>query len=58
MGLLQIVHLEKNEADAAVLAAELKSAGIESKIARVSNETELLRELEHGPVDMVLADAN
>src|SRR5262245_50840267 len=58
MGSLQIVHLEENDADAATIAAELKNAGIESRLVRVSNEAELLRELERGPVDIVLADAD
>jgi PAS domain S-box-containing protein len=58
MGSLQIVHLEESDVDAAVIAAELKNAGIECRVARVGNEIELLRELERGPVDIVLADAN
>jgi PAS domain S-box-containing protein len=57
MGLLQIVHLESNDADAALIAAELAHAGIESKLIRVQNETELVRELER-PIDIVLADGD
>jgi PAS domain S-box-containing protein len=58
MGLLQIVHLEGNDADAALIAAELSNAGIESELRRVRTESELLQALEGGSVDMVLADAN
>lgn len=58
MGFLQIVHLEQNDVDATAIAAELKNAGIESRVTRVGDEIELLRALERGAVDMVLADAN
>ena len=56
MGLLQIVHLETNDADAALIAAELKNGGIESELIRVRNETELVQEIARQPVDIILAN--
>ncbi len=56
MGLLQIVHLETNDADAAQIAAELKNGGIESELIRVRNETDLVQEIARQPVDIILAN--
>lgn len=55
MGLLQIVHLETNDADAALIAAELKNGGIESELIRVRSEPELAQEIARQPVDIILA---
>ncbi|MBA3651200.1 MAG: PAS domain S-box protein [Chthoniobacterales bacterium] len=52
MGLLQIVHLETNEADADLVGAELKN----SALVRVRTLAELSTELVR-PVDIVLADS-
>ncbi len=54
--LLQIVHLEANDTDAALIAAELKNGGIEGELIRVHNEPELMREIARQPVDIILAD--
>ena len=56
MDLLQIVHLEANDADAALIAAELKNGGIEGELTRVHNEPELMRAIARQPVDIILAD--
>lgn len=53
---LQIVHLETNDADAELVAAELKSGGINGELIRVRNEPEFVREITRRPVDIVLAD--
>jgi PAS domain S-box-containing protein len=56
MGLLQIVYLETNDADAGLVRAELKNCGIESDLIRVRSKAELLREVARQPIDLVLAD--
>ncbi|MGH8094760.1 MAG: response regulator [Chthoniobacterales bacterium] len=56
MGLLQIVHFETNDADAALVAAELKNGGIESELIRVRSELELMRKIARRPVDIIMAD--
>ena len=56
MGLLQIVHLETNDADAELVCAELQNGGIACEVLRVRNESELRRELAQRPVDIILSD--
>lgn len=41
MGLLQIVHLETNEADADLVGAELKNSALECQLARILTLTEI-----------------
>ena len=56
MGLLQIVYLETNDADAELVGAELKNCGVESDLIRVGCQEELLGEMTRQPIDLVLAD--
>ncbi len=56
MGLLQIVHLETNEADADLVGAELKNSALECVLVRVRTLAELSTELLR-PVGVVLADS-
>ncbi|MDQ3116001.1 MAG: response regulator [Verrucomicrobiota bacterium] len=58
MGLLQIVHLETNDADAALVRGELKNSGIECELSRVRSLPELEQELAQRPVDIVVADSH
>ena len=58
MGLLQIVHLETNDADAALVCAELKNSAIECELVRVRSLPELEQELAQRPVDIVVADSH
>ncbi|MEO7165803.1 MAG: response regulator [Chthoniobacterales bacterium] len=55
MGLLQIVHLETNDAEAALVQAELQKSGIACELTRAQSEAELRAELARRPVDLVLA---
>ena len=41
MGLLQIVHLETNDADAALVGAELKKSAIECELFRAHSLPEM-----------------
>jgi PAS domain S-box-containing protein len=56
MGLLQIVYLETNDADAELVGAELKSSAIDCELIRARSLPELTSELAQRPVDIVLAD--
>ena len=56
MGLLQIVHLETNDADAELVGAELKNNAIECELIRARSLPELTSELAQRSVDIVLAD--
>ena len=56
MGLLRIVHLEINDADAKLVSAELKNSAIECELIRARSLSELTTELAQRPVDIVLAD--
>ncbi len=56
MDLLQIVHLETNDTDAELAAAELRSGGIESELIRVKNAGELRDQVAGRPADIILAD--
>ena len=56
MGLLQIVHLETNDADAELVGAELANSAIECELIRVRSLPELAGELAQRSVDIVLAD--
>ncbi len=58
MGLLQIVHLETNDADAALVGAELEKNGIECELVRVRSLAELEREIAQRTVDIVLSDSH
>ncbi len=53
---LRIVHLETNDADAEMVAAELRSGGINGELIRVKSEPELVREINRRPVDILLAN--
>jgi PAS domain S-box-containing protein len=56
MGLLQIVYLETNDADAERVGSELKRGGIECAVTRVRSEPELLQEIGQRPADLILAN--
>jgi PAS domain S-box-containing protein len=56
MGLLHILHLESNDADAELVGAELQESAIECELTRARNLPELTWELAQRPVDLVLAD--
>ena len=56
MDLLQIVHLETNDADAELVGAELRNSAIECELIRARNLRELTSELAQRPVDIVLAE--
>ncbi|HEY1583354.1 MAG TPA: response regulator [Chthoniobacterales bacterium] len=56
MALLQIVHLEANDADAELVRAELKENGLKSEVIRVCDEAGLRRETSRGRIDLILAD--
>ncbi|MEO8045331.1 MAG: response regulator [Spartobacteria bacterium] len=56
MGLLQIVHLETNDADAALVSAELKKNRIECELVRARSLPELEQEFALRAVDIVLSD--
>ena len=56
MDLLQILHLETNDADVELVRAELKSSGLESELIQVRTEPELRSEMARRPVDLILAD--
>ena len=56
MGLLQIVHLETNDADAELVGAELRNSAIECELIRARSLGELTSELARRPVDIVLAE--
>ncbi len=56
MGLLQIVHLETSDADAALVHAELKKSGLEGELVRVRSLPELAEELTQRTVDVVVSD--
>ncbi|HEY3662071.1 MAG TPA: response regulator [Chthoniobacterales bacterium] len=58
MGLLQIVHLETNDADTALVAAGLKKSAIDCKLVLVRGLSELARELAQRPVEIILADSH
>ena len=45
MDLLQIVHLETNDADAELVGAELRNSAIECELIRARNLRELTSEL-------------
>ena len=56
MDLLQIVHLETNDADAELVGAELRNSAIECELIRARNLRELTSELAQRSVDIVLAE--
>ncbi|MBA3607348.1 MAG: PAS domain S-box protein, partial [Chthoniobacterales bacterium] len=56
MGLLRIVHFEANEADAALVGAELRKSALECDLVHVRTPAELATALER-PADIVLADS-
>jgi two-component system cell cycle sensor histidine kinase/response regulator CckA len=56
MGLLQIVHLETNDADAELVGAELRNSAIECELIRARSLGELTSELAQRSVDIVLAE--
>ena len=55
MGLLKIVHLETNDADAALVGAELKKSGIECELIRARSLSEFEEKLAQLPTDIVVA---
>ena len=56
MGLLQIVHLETDDADAELVGAELKGNAIECELIRARTLPDLADELARRPIDIVLSD--
>jgi PAS domain S-box-containing protein len=56
MGLLQIVHLETNDADAELVRAELHNGGIECDLHRVRSEAAFVEEITRLPADIILAE--
>ncbi|MBA2435298.1 MAG: hypothetical protein H0V54_09525 [Chthoniobacterales bacterium] len=57
MGLLQIVHLETNEADADLDGAERKNSALQYELVRVRTLAERSTAMER-PVDLVLAGSH
>lgn len=53
---LNILHLEDNSADAALIQSALVSNGIACKITHVHNSADFLAELDKGDLDLVLSD--
>ena len=56
MSLLQIVHLEPSEADAALVREELLRNGLECAIRRVTTEADLVEALAAPQLDLILAN--
>ncbi|HEY1770884.1 MAG TPA: response regulator [Chthoniobacterales bacterium] len=56
MSKLRIVHLEPNEREAALVAAELERHDIECAIERVATEAEFVSAMATPEIDMILAD--
>ncbi|MEO8439820.1 MAG: response regulator [Spartobacteria bacterium] len=56
MGLLQIVHLESNDADAEQVGAELEGSALDCELVRARNLGELSEELDRRSVDIILSD--
>src|SRR4051812_37865309 len=56
MNLLQIVHLETNDAEAELVHTELQSGGIACELRRVRDQSELISELARRPADIILSD--
>ena len=55
---LRILHVEDSDADAALVARELRRAGFELQVQRVESRAELLAALERGPWHLVLSDSS
>ena len=53
---IHILHLEDNPADAALVQSTIKSAGIACSITCVQERHEFVGALEHGGIDLILAD--
>ncbi len=58
MSPLEIVHLEASDADGALVAAQLRDAGIEAHITRVHTENGFRLQLERADLDLILSDAS
>ncbi|HXA08870.1 MAG TPA: response regulator [Chthoniobacterales bacterium] len=56
MGLLRIVHLETDDADAELVRAELQTGAVECELIRVRSVRALLEEITQRPVDIILAE--
>ena len=52
----RILHLEDDPLDAELIACRLSEDGMDCHIERVDSEEEFLKALEHGSIDLVLAD--
>jgi hypothetical protein len=53
---LQILHLEDNPSDAALVQSTLETGGISCAISWVQNRDDFLAALEHGGIDLILSD--
>ncbi len=53
---LRILLVEDNNADAELIAHELRDGGYDFYLARIETEAELRRELENTPPDLILSD--
>lgn len=56
MAVLEIVHWEENDADAQMLADELRAGGISANIARVHDEQQFAAEIKRPELNLILAD--
>ncbi len=55
MGMLEILHLETSDVDAAAVEEQLRSAGIEAKITRVCEVEDFEQEIAREDLDIILA---
>jgi two-component system cell cycle sensor histidine kinase/response regulator CckA len=53
---IRILHLEDDPLDAELIACRLSADGMDCHIERVDSEAGFLKALEHGSIDLVLAD--
>jgi PAS domain S-box-containing protein/putative nucleotidyltransferase with HDIG domain len=55
---IRILHLEDDPADAGLVKARLKSAGLACQITRIETRSEFLEAIQKGESDVILADYN
>ena len=53
---LRVLHLEDDPRDAELIQETLDADGIRCDVTRVETEADFIRSLEHGGVDLILAD--
>lgn len=58
MSLLQILHLETNDDDVALVRAELRNGGIDCELNQIRSEPELIKGIARYSPDIILADRN